>query len=216
LFENNNRHGFSASDILFSAYAKSISDLTNNRYVRFELLTTGRDNIIRGVDVSKTIGYFSEYVPVVIETCCDNDIVERISSWRRQFKQIPSAGLSFNALRYLCDDQSVRRELMRIPYAEFNINFIPPYIEDGSKKDDWGELPVDLIRPSNENVGRTHNPNLADIAWPCYIEILCYNRELSIKWMARDNIYKKETFEEASQKWIYEIEKTLDVLCRSG
>jgi len=182
--------------------------------VNFEVLANGRDKIIRGVDLSRTIGWVVDYVPVMVKSSHHSSLIQKIHSYKQQYMQIPNSGLGFNAVKYLSDDPLIRSQFKAVPRAEFNINYIPRELNafEGAITAD---LPVHLISPGSELAGNHHGDMHADIIWPSYIHIEVRNGEYVFTWIARDNVYKKSTIESALSLWLEEIEMLADATLES-
>jgi non-ribosomal peptide synthase protein (TIGR01720 family) len=60
----------------------------------------GREDVIDGVDLSRTVGWFTTLFPVALDVV-DGDWREQIKAVRRQLRAIPNNGFGFGALRYL-------------------------------------------------------------------------------------------------------------------
>ena len=178
------------------------------------MMVNGRDKIMRGADLTRTIGWLVDYIPVMIKSNNHLSLIEQVYSYKQQYIKIPSSGLSCNGMKYLSDDPSVRAQFELIPRAEFNINYIPPafaVFEDVATT----ELPVHLISLGHEFAGEHQETRLSDIIWPTYIRIEVRGGVYVFTWIARDNVYQKSTIESTMSLWLNEIEKIVDAIVNS-
>jgi len=61
----------------------------------------GREEILDGVDVSRTIGWFTTQFPVTLSLPAAEGWGEVLKSVKEQVRAVPHRGLSYEALRYL-------------------------------------------------------------------------------------------------------------------
>jgi non-ribosomal peptide synthase protein (TIGR01720 family) len=63
----------------------------------------GREDLLDGVDLARTVGWFTTVYPVVLDVrgADETDWRALIKSVRRQLRAIPANGIGFGALRYL-------------------------------------------------------------------------------------------------------------------
>jgi amino acid adenylation domain-containing protein/non-ribosomal peptide synthase protein (TIGR01720 family) len=91
------------NDVLLAALALALSRWTGQRRVSIDLEGHGREDLLDGVDLSRTVGWFTTIYPVALEVPegGDPDWRALIKSVRRQLRAIPGRGIGFGALRYL-------------------------------------------------------------------------------------------------------------------
>ncbi|MCA1675000.1 MAG: condensation domain-containing protein, partial [Actinobacteria bacterium] len=91
------------NDVLLTALAWALSRWTGRGRVSIDLEGHGREEILDGVDLSRTVGRFTSIFPVVLDVATSNEPNWRdlIKSVRRQLRVIPGSGFGFGALRYL-------------------------------------------------------------------------------------------------------------------
>ncbi|TGU73811.1 hypothetical protein EN829_064735, partial [Mesorhizobium sp. M00.F.Ca.ET.186.01.1.1] len=56
------------NDVLLSALTRTITDWTNKRALYVSVEGHGREALVDGVDVSRTVGWFTSLYPVLLET----------------------------------------------------------------------------------------------------------------------------------------------------
>ena len=207
-------HGVSTAEIIFVSLIDAISAFTMSEYVRFELVTLGRSKIIPGVNLDESIGWFTDYVPVLINLPVKTNPIEKILEYRRQYGAIPNGGLTFNAFKHLCEDSEIRQKFQNIPYAEMNVNFIPPRLNEDSSML-YQNLPVELISLSQEDSGRSHGNIMGEIIWSSYIEISAPKGDYVFKWLYRDNVYEQEKIQAVMDLWIAKVKSNCKYLRNS-
>jgi non-ribosomal peptide synthase protein (TIGR01720 family) len=111
------------NDVLLAALAWALSRWTGRRRVSIDLEGHGREEILDGVDLSRTVGWFTTIFPVVLDVVTSDELNWRdlIKSARRQLRAIPGNGFGFGALRYL--GSSTTRERLSANGHESQISF---------------------------------------------------------------------------------------------
>ncbi len=212
LAESHRPLAISTADIIFTAFSATIARLTQSAYVRFEMVTSGREPIFDGIDLSRTIGWVSNSVPRLIQMDPAASALEKIASYRAQLQATPHFGLGFHALKYMSDDPLVSRTLADIPPSEFNINYIPPSMAIQAVRRENLSFPWNLITEAEENPGPIVTTETVDQVWPMYIRVESKNGRILTSWLSRDNVYKQDTVIKAANLWISEINQLVEQL----
>jgi amino acid adenylation domain-containing protein/non-ribosomal peptide synthase protein (TIGR01720 family) len=91
--------------------------------VRVELEGHGREELFEGVDLSRTVGWFTSIYPVLLE-----EAGEGPGAWLRSAKEalrrIPGKGVGYGVLRYLSPDRELRERLRALPPPEVGFNYL--------------------------------------------------------------------------------------------
>ncbi|QHZ48659.1 non-ribosomal peptide synthetase [Bacillus sp. NSP9.1] len=106
-------YGTDINDILLSALKLTIMEWTNDSKVCINMEGHGREDIIPGMNISRTVGWFTAQYPVVLKGAEDGGLPEMIKSVKEQLRQIPDKGIGYGILRYLTDgaDFSLKPEI---------------------------------------------------------------------------------------------------------
>lgn len=205
--------GITSAGIIFFSFSYAISVLTKSEYAYFEIMTHGRHKIIHGVDLSRTVGWLMDNVPVFVKVIDGLSLTESVKSYNDQYNRIPNFGLSFNGLKYLSSNTETRAAFSATPTAEFSINYVPPKISSQIHNffdaEASRDLPLHLLSLGTEFLGVPYNVEDKEILWPTHIQIQMKEGQYTFMWFTRDNIYKKETIESAMALWIETIEAIL-------
>ncbi|WP_158623627.1 condensation domain-containing protein [Corallococcus llansteffanensis] len=93
------------NDILLTALASALASWTRRRRWIIDLEGHGREPLFDDVDLSRTVGWFTSRVPVVLEHEGD-DVRDTLQSVKARLRGIPNRGLDYGILRYLREDTS--------------------------------------------------------------------------------------------------------------
>jgi non-ribosomal peptide synthase protein (TIGR01720 family) len=91
------------NDVLLAALAWALSRWTGRERVAVEVEGHGREEIFDGVDLSRTVGWFTTMFPVALDVPAggESDWRTLVKSVRRQVRAVPANGFGYAALRYL-------------------------------------------------------------------------------------------------------------------
>ena len=106
------------NDILLTALTLAIGDWTQDYSLSLSLEGHGREDIIKDIDLSRTIGWFTSIFPVHLKIENPEDLAESIKIVKEILRQIPNKGISYGVLRYLTPDNLLFTSLQ--PTLSFN------------------------------------------------------------------------------------------------
>jgi amino acid adenylation domain-containing protein/non-ribosomal peptide synthase protein (TIGR01720 family) len=105
-------YGTRMNDLLLTSLGRAMGIWSGTPRWRVLLESHGREPLWPGADVSRTVGWFTASYPVVIDFEGINmlDIGRQIKAVKEMLRNIPQAGSSYEASRYLARDRSPERE----------------------------------------------------------------------------------------------------------
>ena len=133
-------------DVLLTALALCLREWTGAANWRVHLEGHGREEIFEGVDLSRTVGWFTTLFPVQLQLGEARDPGTALKLIKEQLRAIPHRGLGFGLLRHL-GSEDVRRQLRDLPPVEVAFNYLGQLdrvLEEDS-----------LFRPSAASKGET-------------------------------------------------------------
>ena len=112
------------NDALLTALALSLQRWAGGKTVRIDLEGHGREYLADGVDVSRTVGWFTTLFPVALDIEPGKDAVDTLLAVKDELRRIPDRGLSYGLLRYLSSDTTLRGSLADIPASPVLFNYL--------------------------------------------------------------------------------------------
>ncbi|QLE41852.1 amino acid adenylation domain-containing protein [Nostoc sp. C052] len=181
------------NDILLTALVLVLSGWTNSESVLFNLEGHGREEIIDGVDLSRTVGWFTTIFPVVVELGIIDDLGTVLKSVKEQLRVIPNKGIGYGLLRYLNVNAEISAQLEKIPQAEISFNYLGQFAQVVNTSA--------LMQIANEPSG---NSQSLQGQRHCLIDInaIIINEQLQIDWTYSSNIHHHETIENIAQEFV--------------
>lgn len=104
------------NDILISALVRAFSAWCGSPDIAINLEGHGRERVLEGVDVSRTVGWFTSVFPVCLHDPQEG-LGSLIQATKRTLADIPQRGVGYGLLRYLLNESLV------IPAAEPMVQF---------------------------------------------------------------------------------------------
>jgi non-ribosomal peptide synthase protein (TIGR01720 family) len=87
------------NDILLTALTLAAGDTSDSYEFSFTLEGHGREDVI-GLDVSRTIGWFTSIFPVFLKITDSNNLEKSISEVKKSLREIPNKGIGYGILKY--------------------------------------------------------------------------------------------------------------------
>ncbi|MDX6742791.1 non-ribosomal peptide synthetase [Actinocorallia sp. A-T 12471] len=123
--------------------------------VLLDLEGHGREEIVSGVDLSRTVGWFTSLYPVRLDPGMADwqDVAtggaaagRALKAVKEQLRKVPDNGIGFGLLRYL--NEETAEELRDLPRAQIVFNYLGRV---AASEDDWSPAPEEL--PPGEDPG---------------------------------------------------------------
>lgn len=99
----NQAFGTDINDILLTALGLSVRDTFDNTKILVEMEGHGREDIIDGLDINRTVGWFTSLFPVILDLSYKNNLSRQIKEVKEMFRKIPKKGIGYNILRNISD-----------------------------------------------------------------------------------------------------------------
>ncbi|MGE6348379.1 amino acid adenylation domain-containing protein [Bacillus mycoides] len=110
-------HKTRINEVLLAALGQAIVDFTNQQTVSIHLEGHGREEMVEGIDLSRTVGWFTSIYPVHLNFQGTKTPIEGLKAVKDQLRQIPNRGVDYGILRYL------KKELLPFYQQKPSINF---------------------------------------------------------------------------------------------
>ncbi|WP_202903118.1 non-ribosomal peptide synthetase [Paenibacillus gorillae] len=87
-------------DLLLSALQLTLNQFTQNNEVLVELESHGREDDVEGLDLNRTVGWFTSLYPILLKYK-GNDLESCIKTIKEEIRMIPNKGIDFGVNKYL-------------------------------------------------------------------------------------------------------------------
>ncbi|MFF0741729.1 amino acid adenylation domain-containing protein [Streptomyces sp. NPDC004111] len=85
-------------DVLLTALGSTLADWTGSRRVLVGLEGHGREDVLAGLDLSRTVGWFTALHPVALDLDAGDGVAARLKSVKEQLRAVPGKGFGYGAL----------------------------------------------------------------------------------------------------------------------
>ncbi|TFI50883.1 amino acid adenylation domain-containing protein [Mastigocladus laminosus UU774] len=188
------------NDILLTALVLVLSGWTNSESVLFNLEGHGREEIVDGIDLSRTVGWFTTIFPVVVELRIIDDLGTALKSVKEQLRAIPNKGIGYGLLRYLNVDGEISAQLEKIPQAEISFNYLGQFAQVVNTSS--------LMQIANEPSGNSESLQ-GQRHYLLDINAIIANEQLQIDWTYSSNIHQQETIENIAQEFVETLQEII-------
>jgi len=169
------------NDVLLAALGRVLSGWTGRPRVLVDLEGHGREEIFPGVDLSRTVGWFTTMFPVALDFPADADLGGLLKSVKEQLRAVPGRGLGYGALRYLTSASG----LAELVSAQVSFNYLGQF--DWSGGQDQG-----LFRAARGGLGGDGSP-LAARAHVLDVLGSVEDQCLELTWSYSKNLHQQDT-----------------------
>lgn len=168
------------NDVLLTALARSLSKWSNGTNHLITLEGHGREVFREGMNISRTIGWFTSMYPVRLKAENASSIEESLIETKEMLRHIPNKGMGYGCLRYLRGEE----ELHYTPKIAFN--YLGEFNPTSEK---------DVFERSNEEVGPDFSPE-GEIAYSLTINAAVYDGEMQIDCFYHQDVFDTDKISE--------------------
>jgi non-ribosomal peptide synthase protein (TIGR01720 family) len=193
------------TDVLLTALTQVVAHWTGEPTLLIDLEGHGREEIVNGVDLSRTLGWFTTISPVLLRLDSAATPAVALPSVKEQLRHLPQRGIGYGVLRYLSQDPEVRETLRASPQAEVCFNYLGRAERIVSGPVLFGPVhaasgPPRSLRGKRRYVLEVHG-RLAE-------------GQLHCDWTYSERLHRRDTVEGLARRFI-EALRTLIVHCQS-
>ncbi|BAS60156.1 amino acid adenylation domain-containing protein (plasmid) [Leptolyngbya boryana NIES-2135] len=188
------------NDVLLTALVQAFAAWTGKPSLLVELEGHGREDMIEGVDVSRTVGWFTAVFPVLLELDSRVDSAQALKAVKEQLRQIPNRGVGYGLLRYL-NSGEIAESLRKLPQAEVSFNYLGQF--------DRSFAASSLFGLAQESSGSCHG--LQDRRSHLFeIDGMITDGQLQMVWTYSEALHHPATVEGLAQRF---LEKLRSLIC---
>ncbi len=169
-------------DVLLCALALTLCRWSGAGAVLVDLDRHGREIAIDGMDVSRTVGWFTSVFPMPLSVSLDAGLGANLKSIKEQLRSVPHQGSHYGLLRHGLGE--IARRLSELPAAQVIFNYL------GQLDQTFAQTP--LFAFSEEHVLSGQDPAWAR-SYELAIGVDVYKGRLRVDWDYSAARYKRET-----------------------
>ncbi|WDG44701.1 amino acid adenylation domain-containing protein [Pseudomonas synxantha] len=189
------------NDLLLTALARVVCRWSGQASALIQLEGHGREDLFDGVDLTRTVGWFTSLFPVNLTPA--HALSDSIKTLKEQLRAVPDKGVGYGVLRYLAPP-SVVAALAALPQPRITFNYLGQF----DRQFDEGALFV----PSAEGNGLAQDP-LAPLANWLTVEGQVYGGELSLQWGFSREMFSCATIQRLADDYAAELKAVIAHCC---
>ncbi|MGH3777951.1 MAG: non-ribosomal peptide synthase/polyketide synthase, partial [Pseudonocardiaceae bacterium] len=195
------------NDVLLSALGRVLSGWTGRERVLVTLEGHGREEILDGVDLSRSVGWFTTQFPVALTVPADPDWRTVVMSVKEQLRAVPHRGLSYGALQQLSREDSPAAALRCDPQPQISFNYHGQW--------DANVTADGLFRAGCDGVGADLAP---EALTPHLVEVtgLVEAGELALTWSYSEQVHDQATMRRLAEEMIQALRDIVEHCAQPG
>jgi amino acid adenylation domain-containing protein/non-ribosomal peptide synthase protein (TIGR01720 family) len=188
------------NDVLLTALVRAFAQWTGSQSLLVDLEGHGREEIVNGVDLSRTAGWFTTIFPVQLDCARGQSSIEVLQSVKERLRAIPNRGIGYGLLRYSSGDALVAEKLRALPQAEVRFNYLG--------QADRALLDSSMFSVAPHPRGPAQSPT-AERAYLINIIGVVSEAKLRFEWTFSENIHHTETITRVANAFVEELRRLI-------
>jgi amino acid adenylation domain-containing protein/non-ribosomal peptide synthase protein (TIGR01720 family) len=194
------------NDVLLSSLIQTFVKWTGASSLLFDLEGHGREELFEGMDLSRTVGWFTSIFPVCLNVENAFELEKTLKSIKEQLRAIPNKGIGYGVLRYLSKDKVITEKLSRLPKPEVAFNYLGQF--------DHFLPQLSFFKPIQGSIGPVHSPK-GHRAYLLEVEAMVVNGQLQLDWIYSKDLHRQDTIVGLAQGMLSAL-RSLITCCQSA
>ncbi|HKH46212.1 MAG TPA: amino acid adenylation domain-containing protein, partial [Thermoanaerobaculia bacterium] len=193
-------------DALLAALGEALAGWTGAPAVLVDLEGHGREEIVDGVDLSRTVGWLTAVFPVELRPGAEP--AASLRQVKERLQGLPSRGLGYGLLRHQDDDGSgVAARLRALPQAQVSFNYLGRL--------DRAVGAGSLFQPAPESAGPARDPRGAR-QHLLEIDGAVTGGRLRLAWTYSESVHRRETVEAVAGAFLASLRRIVAGAATAG
>ncbi|MFC4546944.1 non-ribosomal peptide synthetase [Paenactinomyces guangxiensis] len=185
------------NDLLLTALGLTIQEWTRQNLVAVHLEGHGREEIIKGMDLTRTIGWFTSVYPVVFDLK-SSELPRAIKSVKETLRQVPNKGIGYGILKYLTDPEQKKSMVFRL-HPEISFNYLGQFDQ---------YMQIGGFDSATAPIGDCFNPLTP--TYPLEINGLVVEGRMEFSFCYNQLVYHRKTIERLVLRYKYYLLRIID------
>jgi non-ribosomal peptide synthase protein (TIGR01720 family) len=183
------------NEVLLTVAGQVLCEWTGNGNVLVDVEGHGREDLWEGTDLSRTVGWFTTVYPVLLSAIPTGrwQPGESLKRIKEQVRSVPNRGFNYGVLRYIVEDQEIRKQMQEMPRAEASFNYL------GQLDALVGE--PRLFKLAAESSGKAAAGGNRQ-AYLVSVNAAVVQGRLQVNWSYSEKLYPRETIESLAQSYM--------------
>jgi amino acid adenylation domain-containing protein/non-ribosomal peptide synthase protein (TIGR01720 family) len=189
------------NDVLLTALVEAVGRWSGRRRLVVEMEGHGREEITDELDLSRTVGWFTNLYPVALDLEGAETLGASLMQVKEQLRSIPRGGIGYGVLRHLSEEPAVREQLKAGRRTEVSFNYLGQLdqVLDASS----------LFAGARERGGpqqseRGRHPYTIEVA------AAVLRGELQVSWTYSEQLHARETIERVAADYVNALRELIE------
>jgi non-ribosomal peptide synthase protein (TIGR01720 family) len=194
------------NDVLLTGLVQTLAPWVRSRSFLIDLEGHGREEIIEGAVLSRTIGWFTSIFPVYLQVEDRPKPGQALKSIKEQLRQVPNKGIGYGLARYLSQDAEIAHRLQALQRPELSFNYLGQF--------DQSFAGSSLFEPVQPRLRLAQSPRgRRDHVLTVNASIV--QGQLQVEWSYSQNLHRQATIESLASHYV-EALRSLIEHCQSA
>jgi len=163
----------------------------------------GREELIKNIDLSRTIGWFTSIYPMLLKSSQDGQVLEDIVLTKSILDNLPQQGIGYGMLRYLSENAVVKQNMSKIPSPQVSFNYLGRFEHQiGQSK----QFEIDTLQLNN----LARSP-MASRPYLIEIDTISVHGKLEITWRYNQQKFHAETIQKIANTYLNKLRLVIDL-----
>ena len=191
------------NDILLAALAQTLAEWTGDARSLVDLESHGRLPLFDDVDLSRTVGWFTHYYPLCLNSPKDLAQGELLRKTKDALRRVPQGGIGYGLLRYLSSGPTAAK-LAALPQAEISFNYLGRL---------GGLLPAGGPFALASEAAGALSSGRAERRYLLEINAHILEGRLQVAWTYSDRIHRRETIARLAECYLNHLRGLIAHCC---
>jgi amino acid adenylation domain-containing protein/non-ribosomal peptide synthase protein (TIGR01720 family) len=187
----NQAYNTEINDILLTALGMAVNEWRGVEKVSINLEGHGREEIIEGININRTVGWYTSQFPVILDMSQPGHLSYQIKTVKETLRRIPKKGIGYGILKYLTPPEKEGGLKFRLE-PEISFNYLGQFGQGSNDSDS-------IIRMSEMNDGDRTSPELEQMH-ALNVNGILVGRKLKFSFSYNMHEYKKASIRELADR----------------
>jgi amino acid adenylation domain-containing protein/non-ribosomal peptide synthase protein (TIGR01720 family) len=197
------------NDVLLTVLSRVMTQWTGLDEILVDLEGHGREGFFADVDVSRTVGWFTNTYPVMLKSA-DTQLwnpVPALIAVKEHLRAVPNRGFGYALLRHMSCNPDVRRSLEEAPQAEIIFNYFGQ-LDQLVRQSRWF-LPLE-DKGGSTIAGENRRPYVLDV------NAMVMQDRLHIHWTYSEKLHRRETIQKIAGDYVNGLRELIAACLNEG
>ncbi|MGC5773689.1 amino acid adenylation domain-containing protein [Paenibacillus pabuli] len=201
-------HAYSTEiqDLLLAALSHTLKEWAGSGNTLIQLEGHGREDVIKGVNVSRTVGWFTSLFPFVLGQEGTDDLAELIKRTKDELRRVPGKGLGYEIMKYLpSHDSTSELSLNYLLKPELVFNYLGQFDQEAAR--------TAVFQVSDISTGPEVGPQVQK-GYKLELNAMVANGQFSMEINYNKYQYHQETIQRLAKRFGEHLEQIVQHCCR--